>query len=294
MEAESGQPGHGDFKNRTSAGSKPTPLLAVALIGFTGAFPFADKRGLDGALGKPLSQAPHVPVLLETDRDDTEASAAIDWIDSNDPPTSDALVAQALRETQAVEALFNRHTEGWVVSHRLPLATAVAHAEIWNDPSLIASAIAVQRRFCLTLICAPLALLDVSQHTHDAAIAASRRRLISRLRMVLEQAGVAYQVVVGSLDEQNAKIQNAIYSIAEKLYGSCARALFFNDSQQRSSSDMQVLVRPTVASISVAHGIDTAVPWCCDRCGDAGSERRLFTRLLGGGARDAAAFVAGI
>ena len=136
-----------------------------------------------------------------------------------------------------------------VIADTTPIMTAVYSQIIFNDASLDAMALAHQACYDVNLLTG----LDIEWVSDGMQRDGPhvREPVDQRIRQMLGQAGLSYQVVYG---QQEDRLKNALFSLARQV-------------PQWASQ----LERP-----------EPPVKWSgpCETCGDAGCEHRLFTALL--------------
>lgn len=114
------------------------------------------------------------------------------------------LAGQQTAEARAVrEALAARHP--WVVLDSSPLLTAVYSLEYFDDDSLLAEALDHQRGYALTLVTDTDIPWQPDGFQRDGPARRDSAQL--RLRDTLSQAGLAYTLIAGSM---NQRITNAL------------------------------------------------------------------------------------
>ncbi len=164
------------------------------------------------------------------------------------PDEQQAIADEQTRRIGAAAAL------GVVVADTTALMTAVYSEQLFADTALYDSALAVQRRYAITLLTA-LDLPWVADDMRDGPHA--RQPTDTLVRAALTRARLSFAVVHGSGDERLANAWNAINSIA----GSEARA---RAPRARSGPESKP------ASWS----------WPCEKCSDPECEHQLFSDLI--------------
>ena len=154
----------------------------------------------------------------------------------------------AIAQTQ-LERIMNSPTGAVVIADTTPIMTAVYSQMIFNDASLDAMALAHQTHYDVNLLTG----LDIEWVSDGIQRDGPhvREPVDQRIRQMLTQAGLSYQVVYGKHEE---RLKNAMFSLARQV-----------------PKWSQQLERP-----------EPPVRWSgtCETCGDAGCEHRLFTALL--------------
>jgi nicotinamide riboside kinase len=152
-------------------------------------------------------------------------------------------------QTERIAQAAPQHTH--VIADTTALLTAIYSDLLFGDSALYATALEAQRRFDLTLLMG-LDLPWVADGLQRDG-PQSRPPVDARLRTVLAQGQVPFQVVYGNGPARLQNALNAIDSIAGGAGGTSAKALFTSK---------------------------TTWAWNCEKCSDPACEHRLFTDLL--------------
>jgi len=104
----------------------------------------------------------------------------------------------AAEQAARIEAAARQHA--LVICDTTPLITALCSQHYFNDDSLLADALAFQRRCDLTLLCAPDLPWQADGIQRDGP--AVRERFDARLRKALAQAGLAWSDIQGDWPER--------------------------------------------------------------------------------------------
>lgn len=164
-------------------------------------------------------------------------------------PRADEQAAVAAEQARRIEVAAQRPGVAVVIADTTALMVAAYSELCFSDPSLLAPALAQQRRHGLTLLMGldipwvPDGLFRDSPAMRDAT-----DRL---LRRELQEAGIGFQTIYGQGD---ARVRQALRAVGTAL----GQPLLADDP-------------------ALSHGLR---PWACDNCSDPECERRLFSALL--------------
>lgn len=124
-----------------------------------------------------------------------------EWCDAHGrTPQRHEQAAIAAEQAARIEAASRRHD--LVISDTTPLITALCSQHYFADDSLLAGALAFQRRCALTLLCAPDLPWEADGIQRDGP--AVRAAYDARLRATLADHGIAWIDIAGTAAERRA------------------------------------------------------------------------------------------
>jgi nicotinamide riboside kinase len=154
----------------------------------------------------------------------------------------------------------------WVIADTTPLMTAVYSEFIFADTSLHASALAYQRSFDLTLITGLDMPWEADGIQRDGEHV--RAPVDSLLRSLLQQAGIAYEVIYGSGSQRSANALNAINRLGMSTNTMNSIASSADSMSANSQKDFKKW------------------QWNCEKCSDPDCEHQLFRKLVASASND--------
>ncbi|MFM7332478.1 MAG: AAA family ATPase [Brachymonas sp.] len=170
-------------------------------------------------------------------------------------PENQAHIAQT--QQARIEAATSQAS--WVIADTTPLMTAVYSEFIFSDKSLHHQALAYQRSFDLTLVTGLDMPWEADGIQRDGPHV--RGPVDALLRNLLQQAGIAYEVVYGSGHQRTANALNAVSRLAKTTNAIDSIALHADLLTSDSQKDFNKW------------------QWNCEKCSDPDCEHRLFRSL---------------